>query len=92
MTRTYRFVRLDPQMRPRDEINLVCANPEDALLLASSLGQRVEVWDGASRIGLVDSTASAAEPEPGQQPAPASPGAAFNPFRPGVLRSLRGKT
>jgi len=94
MTRTYRFVRLDPQLRPRDEISLVCATPEDALLLASSLGKRVEVWDGASRIAFVDSTAPTAsgpEPEPTQQPGAAGPNAAFNPFRAGSWRSLRGR-
>ena len=79
-------------MRPRDEITLVCASPEDALLLASSLGHRVEVWDGPSRIGLVNSAAPAAAEsasEARQEPRPASPDAAFNPFRPGVWRARR---
>lgn len=82
-------------MRPRDEITLVCASPEDALLLASSLGERVEVWDGTSRIGLLGSAAppAAAPASEVREETRATPSAdgAFNPFRPGVWRTLRGR-
>jgi hypothetical protein len=94
MSKSYRFVRLDSHMRPRDEITLVCASPEDALLLASSLGDRVEVWDGASRIGVIGSAAAPtggpASAPPTQTGAPPPPDATFNPFRPGVWRARRG--
>jgi len=84
MNRPYRFKRLDHGLKGADELTLLCASPEDALVVARSLGEHVEVWDGATRVDRAagDEAAPAAAPADGP----------FNPFRPGAWRFLRGRS
>ena len=86
MNRPYRFKRLDRAIKGADELTLLCASPEDALVVARTLGEHVEVWDGATRVG--DTADQAMEQA---EPAPAAEGP-FNPFRPGAWRSPRGRS
>ena len=95
MSRNFRFIRrADPTQSDLD-MSLRCAHAADALLVATSLGGSVEVWDGERRVGVVGG--DGAGPPPPLEPAAPSPfddvpeaERVFNPFRPAAWRRLRG--
>lgn len=98
MSRNFRFIRRADPAQPDLDMSLRCAHAADALLVATSLGGSVEVWDGERRVGVVGGEAGG--PPPPLEPAPAQgagPGdelqeaeRVFNPFRPAAWRRLRG--
>ena len=96
MSRNFRFIRrADPAQSDLD-MSLRCAHAADALLVATSLGGSVEVWDGERRVGVVGGEAGG--PPPPLEPAAPASGVesppegerVFNPFRPAAWRRLRG--
>ena len=101
MSRNFRFIRRADAAEPDLDMSLVCAHAADALLVATSLGGSVEVWDGARRVGIVGGEAAAPPPEPASNDLAElaqetetelafDEDRPFNPFRPGAWRRLRG--
>jgi hypothetical protein len=73
MNREYRFVLLDADMRPVDEITLVCPTDTDAMTVGGRFGSRrhVQVWDEDRFIGIVAaSNPTRSTGAPAAQPAP----------------------
>ena len=96
MSRNFRFIRRADPAQPDLDMSLRCAHAADALLVATSLGGSVEVWDGERRVGVVGGD-GAGPPPPLEPAAPVLdeedvPEAerVFDPFRPAAWRRLRG--
>jgi hypothetical protein len=91
MSREYRFLRLNADMEPVEEISLFCLDDKDALTIAGRMGRRIDVWQGDQHISMVLSDASeppAREPVAAAEP-PAIEPKPFNPFRDGVWGRAR---
>jgi len=88
MSREYRFLRLNADMEPVEEMSLFCLDDNDALTIAGRIGRRIDVWQGDQHISMVLSDVKEAEAAPAapvvvEAAAPAEP-KPFNPFRAGV--------
>src|ERR1700683_1588791 len=58
--RSYRFARFDAERRLLDEVSVHCLNDEDALMVGSRMGWRVEVWDHHRPVGVTGEGAAEA--------------------------------
>jgi len=92
MSREYRFLRLNADMEPVEEMSLYCLDDSDALMIAGRLGRRIDVWQGDQHLSMVLSDVQEAQAAPAPEPvaeiaaeplAPMAP-KPFNPFRDGV--------